>query len=89
MNEIKKEAIKEFKENFYQLPGVKERDFINKYIGKATLAERERWQPVIDAWKIEGVNTNYHKEQQRQLSLKWPILYAAIVQALNPQDENK
>ena len=42
MNDIKKEAIKEFKEKFFQLPGVKERDFINKYIDKATLAEQKR-----------------------------------------------
>lgn len=46
--------------------------------------DTKRWQPVIDAWNIKGVNTNYHKEMQKQLMLKWPTLYKAIYYAIKP-----
>jgi hypothetical protein len=38
----------------------------------------ERLREVVDAWRIEGVNPEYHREQKRLLARNWPTLFRAI-----------
>ena len=82
MNEIKKEAIKEFKENFYQLPGIKERDFINKYIAKA-------YRAGFDAAMKSVPNPNYSQAEIDKTSLTQKKKDAEIVNKMCQEAERR
>lgn len=33
---------------------------------------------IVDAWEIEGVNPQFHREQKERLRKEWGTLYYAI-----------
>ncbi len=62
---------------------------VAEIIDKATLAERKRWQPVINAWSDKGKVPSYHNRIKNKLKRDWIILYAAIATAIEKDRERR
>ena len=39
---------------------------------------KDIWQPVIDAWNIEGKVPSHHRHMKNKLMKEWPSLYRAL-----------
>lgn len=43
------------------------------------MTKDEAVQQVLNAWRVEGVSPNYHRQAQEMLRQQWPTLYWALV----------